>query len=354
MSVYKDKKTGKWRASIRPPGRPAKTISCSTYDEAVTKEAELKKMVMDGVALPKGKADKAITLKDAFWNCYNDTTQEKPWKDTDHGKKQIYYFLSMSKFWGENKLLRDIKKEDWLEFISQFPETATNNRRACCLNKVFRHALEQGTITADNLLKIPRKKEKLTRFVTYSYEQEQAIYKQCQVMGFNDLEDFVKVLIETGCRSEELINLTPKDLMKSKEGWIARVYRRKTDTESTIGLSTSCKEILMRRSNQQRFFMTSYRQMKYKWETIRQMLGQSGNKDWVFHTCRHTCASRLAEAGNTFMEVCDWMGWSPNSPVAKRYIHFFPKVKIKMAKKLDDLRRDRVDLKVINGSMETN
>ena len=47
------------------------------------------------------------------------------------------------------------------------------------------------------------------------------------------------------------------------------------------------------------------------------------------------------------MEVCDWMGWSPNSPVAKRYIHFFPKAKINMAKKLDNLIRD--NLQVVSG-----
>ena len=45
------------------------------------------------------------------------------------------------------------------------------------------------------------------------------------------------------------------------------------------------------------------------------------------------------------MEVCDWMGWSFNSPVARRYIHFFPKAKIKMAQKLDN---PRDELKVVS------
>ena len=71
----------------------------------------------------------------------------------------------------------------------------------------------------------------------------------------------------------------------------------------------------------------------------------------MFHTCRHTCASRLAEAGSTYMEVCDWMGWSYNSPVAKRYIHFFPKTKINMAKKLDELK---ARLKVVSGGMKSS
>ena len=239
-----------------------------------------------------------------------------------------------------------INKTEWYKFTEQFSETATNNRRACCINKVFRHALEQGTITPDFLLKIPRKKEKLTRLATYTYEQEEAIYQQCKILGFHDLEDFVKVLIDTGCRADEAIKFAPTDLRKSKDGWTAHVYRQKTDTHTSIGLATRTKEILMRRSNMKTFFETSYRQMSYKWQMVRQQLGQADNKDFVFHTCRHTCASRLAEAGATFMEVCDWMGWSFNSPVARRYIHFFPKGKINMAKKLDTLRDE---LKVVSG-----
>ena len=58
------------------------------------------------------------------------------------------------------------------------------------------------------------------------------------------------------------------------------------------------------------YFETSYRKITYKWEMVREALGQANNKDFIFHTCRHTCASRLAEAGATYMEVCDWMGWS--------------------------------------------
>jgi len=48
------------------------------------------------------------------------------------------------------------------------------------------------------------------------------------------------------------------------------------------------------------------------------------------------------------MEVCDWMGWSYNSPVAKRYVHFFPKAKINLAKKLDNLQK-HVNLKLVSG-----
>jgi len=339
---------GKFRVFVSVKDRGRKSKVEDTHDEALATEEKLRKLLIDGKTIPAGRAKTEVTLQEACEACWNDP--EVGWSDTDHGRKQKYYFSKFYNHWGKDKLLREINKEEWYKFAEQFPETATNNRRACCINRVSRHALEQGTITPDKLLKIPRKKEKLTRLVTYSHEEELVIYKQCQTLGFNDLEDFVKVLIDTGCRAEELIKLAPKDLLKNKEGWTAYVYRNKTDTHTSIGLSTRTKEILMRRSNMKTFFVTSYRQIAHKWNMVREILGHAENKDWVFHTCRHTCASRLAEAGSTFMEVCDWMGWSPNSPVAKRYIHFFPKAKINMAKKLDNLIRD--NLQVVSGGKD--
>ena len=132
---------------------------------------------------------------------------ESGWKDTDHGRKQKYYFSMFYEFWGKDKLLREITKDEWYKFAAQFDDTATNNRRACCLNKVFRYALGMG-LAPKHLLKIPRKKEKLTRLSTYDYDTEEAIYQQCRTYGFNDLEDFVNVLIDTGARANELIKLS--------------------------------------------------------------------------------------------------------------------------------------------------
>ena len=334
---------GKFRVSkqIKGRGRPTKVVD--TYEEAVKLETKLEKLLIDGKDIPKLKSVTEVRLQQACEACWNDP--EEGWKDTDHGKKQKYYFSKFYDFWGKDKLLKDITKDEWYKFAAQFEDTATNNRRACCMNKVFRYALGMG-LAPKYLLKIPRKKEKLTRLSTYDYETEEAIYQQCQTFGFNDLEDFVKVLIDTGCRAEELIKLAPKDMIKSKFGWTSYVYRSKTDTTSSVGISARTKEILMRRSNMKTYFETSYRKITYKWAMVREALGQANNKDFIFHTCRHTCASRLAEAGATYMEVCDWMGWSYNSPMAKRYIHFFPKAKIDLAKKLDKLHDDRLKLVV--------
>ena len=150
---------GKFRVSkqIKGRGRPTKVVD--TYEEAVKLEAKLEKLLIDGKDIPKVRSVTEVRLQQACEACWNDP--ESGWKDTDHGKKQKYYFSKFYEFWGKDKLLKDITKDEWYKFTAQFDDTATNNRRACCLNKVLRYALGLG-LAPKHLLKIPRKKEKLT------------------------------------------------------------------------------------------------------------------------------------------------------------------------------------------------
>lgn len=313
---------------------------------AIARVASIKQQALDGREAVRRRAVESITLKQAFWNCYNDP--ENDWKDTTHGQKQKYYANKMIEFFGSNKLLKDITKDNWYQFIAQFPDTATNNRRASCFNKIYKHAFSQGNVT--KVVYIPRKKERLTRLATFSIEDEQAIYKACDQLGYNDLKDLVTCLIDTGCRAEELLSVTPADIVKHKSDWTLTITRTKTDTISQVGVSPRVKQILLRRLNQPKIFMTSYKKMYRKWNDIRLILKQEDNENFVFHVCRHTCASRLASTGANFIQVCGWMGWSPSSPVAKRYLHFFPRDVINMANKLGTYgAEDKPELSLVSG-----
>ena len=152
MGIQKTKNGKKFRVQIQVKGRGRKGCTVDTYDEAVLAEVKLKKALIDGKEIESVRSATEITLHSACEACWNDP--ESGWKDTDHGKKQKYYFSKFYEFWGKDKLLREITKDEWYKFIEQFPVTATNNRRACCLNKVFRYALGLG-LAPKYLLKIP-------------------------------------------------------------------------------------------------------------------------------------------------------------------------------------------------------
>ena len=82
--------------------------------------------------------------------------------------------------------------------------------------------------------------------------------------------------------------------------------------------------------------MSAYKHFYRRFQQVKKLAGKANDKNWVFHTCRHTCASRMAEAGIPLAKVAAWLGHSPNSPVTARYIHFYGAGKIDIAKTLDE------------------
>ena len=321
------------------------TPVCESEEMAIATVASLKDQHERGITLIPTSVNRSITLKEAFEQCYNDP--ENGWKDTDHGRKQKYYAQSFYNFWGANVPLTSITKEEWYKYIEQFQATATNNRRASCINKIFNYAIENGSIDASDRLKIKRKKEKLSRLYAFSRLDEKSMYDGCDKLGFDDLKDFLMVAIDTGARADTLIFATPKDLQHFSDGtFTLNLYHTKTGTHGNIGLKKRSQEILKRRSNSPRFFMGSYKHFYRRFQLLKKLLGKANDKNWVFHTCRHTCASRMAEAGIPLAKVAEWLGHSPNSPVTARYIHFYSAGKIDIANKLDEYD-EQLDSRVI-------
>ena len=322
-----------WRVDITLGGKRM-TPSCETEEAAIATVAKLKDQFERGITLLPTRTN-GVTLKEAFEQCYNDP--ETGWLNTEHGKKQKYYAQSFYNHWGANTPLIEITKESWYAYIKQFQATATNNRRASCMNKIFNYAVENGLIDAGDRLKIKRAKEKLTRLYAFSRADEKLICDVCDTLGYDDLKDFIIVLIDTGARAEELLQASAKDFQYFSDGsFTLNLYRSKTNVDSNIGLKKRSQEILSRRSNSPRFFMSAYKHFYRRFQQVKKLAGKANDKNWVFHTCRHTCASRMAEAGIPLAKVAAWLGHSPNSPVTARYIHFYGAGKIDIAKTLDE------------------
>jgi len=343
----------KYRVDISVRGQRFTKI-VDTEAQAIQLVTSMRATLQNGVQLQAKRAVKEISLNEAFHNCFYDKDfDDKPWCNSEHGRKQKFYAMSMIAFFGRNRLLRTIKLDDWRNYICQFPDTATRNRRASCLTKIFRHALFQNRITANDVLKIRRQRENVaSRASTFSVDEENSMLLACEKFAYTDMADIIICLIDTGCRVEELLSLKPIDLIvterNNKKLYFLNVTRFKTNTQSLVGVSNRVLEIMLKRKNQARLFMTNYKQIYRKWNTIRYYLGQSNNPNWVMHVCRHTCASRLASKGWALSAVCGWMGWSPNSPQLKRYLHWFADDVANMANSLNV--RNAPELKVVSGS----
>lgn len=57
---------------------------------------------------------------------------------------------------------------------------------------------------------------------------------------------------------------------------------------------------------------------------IRAEMGFERNSEFVIYALRHTCASRLVNAGVDLQVVCRWLGHS-SIQITERYAHLDPK-----------------------------
>lgn len=85
------------------------------------------------------------------------------------------------------------------------------------------------------------------------------------------------------------------------------------------------KSILQARQGEGRhkpFTITKYQADKC-WAWVRKQMGLEGDSDYVIHACRHTCASKLVNAGVDLYVVKEWLGHS-TIKITERYAHLDP------------------------------
>jgi integrase len=64
----------------------------------------------------------------------------------------------------------------------------------------------------------------------------------------------------------------------------------------------------------------SYQQFERLFIKAKAALGLAHDASLVLHSCRHTCASRLARAGVSLPKIMAWGGWKTLS-ACERYMH---------------------------------
>lgn len=189
------------------------------------------------------------------------------------------------------------------------------NRSLSNISVLLDHALETGVI--ESKPKIPWLKVVRTRVRFFTPEEESRILEYFLSTGNQEFHDFVVVLIDTGMRKGELLKLQSKWINGDQLTIPAAIC--KTRRDRSIFLTRRAKEALARSfpwvysENQQRKF----------WGSMRLELGYLDDKDFVMHTLRHTCASRLIQRGTPITHVQKWMGHA-SIETTLRYGHLTP------------------------------
>lgn len=202
------------------------------------------------------------------------------------------------------------------EFRRKNNSNATINRKLSALYKLLRKAERMGQIP--RLPTYLRLKEKNGRIRFLSREEEAALFGAIGKSS-PDFERLCIFLVDSGARVGEALGLKWTDL----QGSDATFWITKSGRSRTVPLTKRAWQAARdapRARNTGPFSMIDYQKFRYHWNRARQTVGLGSDAQVVPHILRHTCASRLVQAGIDLRRVQTFLGHQ-TIQMTLRYAH---------------------------------
>jgi len=212
---------------------------------------------------------------------------------------------------------------------------ASINRYTASISKLIKHAMQRPELY--EVYRMPyieyiSVENERDRYLSEDEEKEMI---QCyQDKGWHDTLDFTLFMLDTGMRKGEGLGFTAKQVHthKNTEGR-TRMYVRLQGNTSTkkhkrvVPLTTRARNIveplLANCEPDDVVFDLNYWTVSNRFDYVKGMMGLEEDKGFVFHTLRHTYASRLVQKGVPLYTVGSLLGHT-NPRMTQRYAHFAP------------------------------
>jgi integrase len=200
---------------------------------------------------------------------------------------------------------------------------ATVNRYLATIKTLLRHHRQPWE-------HITLKKESKGRIRVLSREEEGRVVSllrdtvhNSRRFHFPEVADLVEVLVDTGCRLSEVLDLRYDDI--NFETNLISIWINKGDKPRSIPMTVRVGTILQtRRINEaSKPFTVVRNQAENAWTWVRKTMGLAGDTEFVMHALRHTTATRLIDKGIDLYTVKEWLGHS-TIQVTERYAHLNP------------------------------
>tara|TARA_R100000951_G_scaffold113021_1_gene114330 strand:- start:24 stop:887 length:864 start_codon:yes stop_codon:yes gene_type:complete len=239
-----------------------------------------------------------ITLRQAITK-----VSDMEWINQKNGVLSIKNAEVFATFYGFENLLNELATENVREFkthckTSLSYKNGTINRKLAALSKLCTWARGvKGFQFQWGLPLIEYERENNKRDFVVSEDLEKKILLTARLSYRDDEADLWECLILTGCRVSELINLTWDQIVDN-------AFLHLKDTKNPLGgdpierfvpIFDDVKKILAKRKKMglEKPFPLSIHAVEHAWRTMRKKLGMEHEKDFVMHSLRHTCITRL-------------------------------------------------------------
>lgn len=336
MSIYADKKggqlTGRWRVELQRKG--FKTYRARHDNMADAKKDEDRVKASWDAGVPVG--DYVATKDEAPANSMAVVMEEAKgslWEGDDTEATSWNRLGIVADLLGRNTLLDDIDTKMVDGLIKQLRATrgssnATVNRFMSILRTflTWAKARKYRTIPLEDIA-FDWKNEVAGRIRWISWDEQRAIelfltdparpepHKGTALAVW----ELIQIAIGTGCRRNELLFAEAKQI----RGNLLTVWADQTKTEDSRTIPMTPKHAQMLRSLIVSGRMPTIRGLRSWWDRIAEALGLEDDDAFVFHVTRHTCATRLLDAGVHLLVMKEWLGHK-NIETTMRYSHVKP------------------------------
>ena len=219
------------------------------------------------------------------------------WLNQKNGALSIKNAERFALFYGFDNFMNDVATENVREFKHHCKtilsyKHGTINRKLAALSKLCTYARGvKGFQFTWGLPLIEYETENNRREFVLSKELEDKLLMTARLNYRDDEADLWECLILTGCRVSELLNLTWDNI---KDGFIHCVDT-KNDDDRYVPIFDGVEKILSKRKKMglEKPFPLSIHAVEHAWKMIRKKLGMQHESDFVMHSLRHTCITRL-------------------------------------------------------------
>ena len=195
-------------------------------------------------------------------------------------------------------------------------QAGTINRRFASLSKLCSMAVDLELMATIPKFKRRKEPEGRTRFLTN--EEEDRLFAELRAISARTEELFI-FLVDTGARLGEAFSLKPYQL--DFEAGTITFDKTKADVTRTVFMTTRVRTILERTAKQQTPFSDVNRwTIRDHWNRAKKAAGFEHDPLVVPHILRHTCASRIVQAGLGLKLAQTQLGHK-NASMTDRYAH---------------------------------
>lgn len=207
------------------------------------------------------------------------------------------------------------------EMLEDGKAGGTINRKLAFLSKVLKYAERHGLVDKVPTIERQREGEGNMRFITRA--EEQVILDYFDHVGLIDTKMYTQFLLYTGCRFSEPLQVLSRDL----NGGVLSLLKTKTRVPRGLLLPTKALEAYEHFAayrDTRIFEQINYQTYRGHWSRLKYHMKLEDDKEFVPHCLRHTCCSRLVQAGVDLRRTQMWMGHKAIQTTL-RYAHLAPK-----------------------------